>query len=112
EAGQLGELNEWLVEYKWDGIRGQLIRRNGEVYIWSRGEELITGQFPEIKEALLRFQGNFVLDGEIVAYKENRVLNFSELQKRLNRKNISKKMLEDVPAVVLAYDLLEWQGID
>lgn len=109
---ELGDLNDWQTEYKWDGIRGQFIKRNGEIFIWSRGEELVTDQFPEIKEELLKWEGNFVLDGEILAYKENQVLNFNELQKRLNRKNITKKMLYEIPVSVFAYDLLEWEGED
>ncbi|MFW2135663.1 ATP-dependent DNA ligase [Chryseobacterium sp. TY4] len=104
---ELGQPQEWLVEYKWDGIRGQFIKRNAEVFIWSRGEELVTDQFPEIRDELLKWKGNFVFDGEILAYKEGKVLNFNELQKRLNRKKLSKKMLEEIPIVVYAYDLLE-----
>lgn len=109
---ELGEKEDWLVEYKWDGIRGQLIRRNGEVFIWSRGEELVTDQFPEIAEELSLLKGEFVIDGEILAVKDGHVLNFNELQKRLNRKNITKKMLEEIPVQVFAYDLLELDGED
>ncbi|QTV05518.1 ATP-dependent DNA ligase [Faecalibacter bovis] len=108
----LGSVNEWQIEYKWDGIRGQMIKRNEEIFIWSRGEELVTNQFPEIHEELLNWKGNFVLDGEILAYKEGKVLNFNELQKRLNRKTLSKKMLDEIPVVVFAYDLLEFEGED
>ncbi|MBT2619532.1 ATP-dependent DNA ligase [Chryseobacterium sp. ISL-6] len=112
ELSELGEPNEWLIEYKWDGIRGQIIRRNDEVFIWSRGEELITEQFPEIVEAVKAMKGNFVLDGEILAVKDGKVLNFNELQKRLNRKNVTKKMLTDIPVEVFAYDLIELEGND
>lgn len=112
ELDNLGDVDQWQVEYKWDGIRGQLIKRKGEVFIWSRGEELVTHQFPEIQDALFSFEEDFVMDGELLAYKQGRVLNFSELQKRLNRKSISKKMLEEVPVVVFVYDLIEWQGED
>ncbi|SEH91199.1 ATP-dependent DNA ligase [Epilithonimonas hominis] len=108
----LGKPAEWQVEYKWDGIRGQIIRRNEEVFIWSRGEELITEQFPEIKEVVQNMKGNFVLDGEILAVKDNQVLNFNELQKRLNRKTLTKKMLLEIPIQVFAYDLLELEGND
>ncbi len=107
---ELGDVKDWQAEYKWDGIRGQFIRRKGEVFIWSRGEELITEQFPEIRDTLLQWQDDFVIDGEILIVKENKVLNFSELQKRLNRKTLSKKMMEELPVSVFAYDLLEWQG--
>ncbi|MFP3595428.1 ATP-dependent DNA ligase [Chryseobacterium sp. SIMBA_029] len=112
ELADLGEPDEWLVEYKWDGIRGQIIRRNDEVFIWSRGEELVTEQFPEIAETVKAMKGNFVLDGEILAVKEGKVLNFNELQKRLNRKTITKKMLSEIPIEVFAYDLLELEGTD
>ncbi|MGL6129570.1 cisplatin damage response ATP-dependent DNA ligase, partial [Chryseobacterium artocarpi] len=96
----------------WDGIRGQIIRRNDEVFIWSRGEELVTEQFPEITEVVKNMKGNFVIDGEILAVKENKVLNFNELQKRLNRKTLTKKMLEEIPIEVFAYDLLELEDND
>lgn len=112
EPEELGRKDEWQAEYKWDGIRGQLIKRNGEVFIWSRGEELVTEQFPEIRDDLLQWKDDFVVDGELLAFKDGRVLNFSELQKRLNRKSLSKKMLEEVPVMVFAYDLLEWNGAD
>ena len=109
---ELGTPDEWLIEYKWDGIRGQIIRRNDEVFIWSRGEELVTEQFPEIKEVVQNMKGNFVIDGEILAVKDDKVLNFNELQKRLNRKTLTKKMLSEIPIQVFAYDLLELEGTD
>ncbi len=109
---ELGTPDEWLIEYKWDGIRGQIIKRNNEVFIWSRGEELVTEQFPEVKEAVKKMKGNFVIDGEILAVKDDRVLNFNELQKRLNRKTLTKKMLSEIPIQVFAYDLLELEGND
>ncbi|MBD3904177.1 ATP-dependent DNA ligase [Chryseobacterium sp. Ch-15] len=109
---ELGTPDEWLIEYKWDGIRGQIIKRNDEVFIWSRGEELVTEQFPEIVEVIQSMKGNFVLDGEILAVKDDKVLNFNELQKRLNRKTITKKMLAEIPIEVFVYDLLELEGTD
>lgn len=109
---QLGSLSGWQVEYKWDGIRGQLIKRGNDIHIWSRGEELVTKQFPEITDALSHWKGNFVLDGEILAVKEGRVLNFSELQKRINRKNIPKSLREEVPIAVYLYDIVELEGAD
>lgn len=112
EPEELGNPDEWLVEYKWDGIRGQIIRRNDEVFIWSRGEELVTEQFPEIREVVQAMKGNFVLDGEILAVKDDKVLNFNELQKRLNRKTLTKKMLSEIPIEVFAYDLLELEDND
>lgn len=112
ELEELGDLADWQVEYKWDGIRGQLIKRDHEIFIWSRGEELITEQFPEIKAVLGQWHGSFVIDGELLACKDQQILNFSELQKRLNRKNLSKKMLEELPVTVFVYDLMEWEGED
>lgn len=112
DLDELGQPDEWLIEYKWDGIRGQIIRRNDEVFIWSRGEELVTEQFPEIKEVVQNMKGNFVIDGEILAVKDGKVLNFNELQKRLNRKTLTKKMLSEIPIQVFAYDLLELENND
>lgn len=109
---ELGKSDEWLIEYKWDGIRGQIIKRNDEVFIWSRGEELVTEQFPEIAETVQQMSGNFVIDGEILAVIDDKVLNFNELQKRLNRKTLTKKMLSEIPIQVFAYDLLELEGND
>ena len=112
ELVELGEPKDWQVEYKWDGIRGQIVKRNDEIFIWSRGEELVTSQFPELVEALSIFDQDFVIDGEILALKDNAVLLFNDLQKRLNRKNVSKKMLEDIPVGFYVYDLMEWKGED
>lgn len=105
---ELENIKNWQVEYKWDGIRSQIIKRENEVYIWSRGEELITHQFPEIVEAIEQLNGDFVIDGELIVVQNNEVANFSELQKRLNRKTITKKMLIDLPVSLYAYDLLEY----
>ena len=112
EVEQFEERKDWQAEYKWDGIRGQFIRRNNEVFIWSRGEELVSDQFPEVIDALKEMQGNFVLDGEVLPVKNGAVLNFNELQKRLNRKNISKKFLEEIPIQVFVYDIFENEGQD
>ena len=108
----LGNIQEWQIEYKWDGIRGQVIKRNEEVYIWSRGEELVTQQFPELVEEIQQWKGNFVIDGEILAMKNNAVLLFNDLQKRLNRKHVTKKLREEVPVGFYIYDLLEQEGQD
>lgn len=109
---ELGEVEEWQVEYKWDGIRGQFIKRNDEVFIWSRGEELVNAQFPELVAAFEKVEGNFVLDGEILAVVDNEVLNFNELQKRLNRKTISAKMMKEIPINTFVYDILEYENED
>ncbi|MBW8360265.1 MAG: ATP-dependent DNA ligase [Weeksellaceae bacterium] len=108
----LGERQNWQAEYKWDGIRGQFIKRNEEIFIWSRGEELVTEQFPEVVSALNQMNGNFVIDGEILVVKDNKVLNFNELQKRLNRKTIPKKMLDELPVKIFVYDILEFEERD
>src|SRR5690606_20140551 len=86
EMAELGDPDQWQIEYKRDGIRGQIVKRNGEIFIWSRGEELVTGQFPELVSAMETFDDDFVIDGEILALKDNAVLLFNDLQKRLNRK--------------------------
>lgn len=112
ELTELGEPNEWIVEQKWDGIRGQIVKRNNEIYIWSRGEELVTKQFPELVDAISNFKDDFVIDGEILAMKDNDVLLFNDLQKRLNRKNVTNKLLEEVPIGFYAYDILEFDGKD
>lgn len=107
ELSELGAPEEWLAEQKWDGIRGQIVKRNDEIHIWSRGEELVTRQFPDLVEAFSQFSDDFVVDGEILAMKDSNVLLFNDLQKRLNRKNVTKKLLQDVPVGFYAYDLLE-----
>ncbi|WP_452221986.1 ATP-dependent DNA ligase [Lacinutrix salivirga] len=112
DLNELGNTNEWQVEYKWDGIRGQIVKRNDEIYIWSRGEELVTTQFPELVDAISQLKGDFVIDGEILAIKDSTVLLFNDLQKRLNRKNVTKKLLTDVPVGFYVYDLLEINGED
>lgn len=111
EPDSLGELSEWLVEWKWDGIRAQLIRRRGMTFIWSRGEELITERFPELLPFVESLPDGTVLDGEIVGYKDG-VLPFGELQKRIGRKTLGKKILADVPVRFIAFDLLEQDGVD
>ncbi|CAN5385708.1 ATP-dependent DNA ligase [soil metagenome] len=108
----LGEVGEWQAEWKWDGIRSQLIRRGGQSFIWSRGEELISERFPELIEESVLLPNGTVIDGEILPWKEANVLPFSQLQLRIGRKNVSKKMMEDVPVIIMAYDLLELGGVD
>ncbi|MDJ0623380.1 MAG: ATP-dependent DNA ligase [Desulfocapsaceae bacterium] len=115
EPTSLGEIGSWQVEWKWDGIRAQVIRRGGQIFIWSRGEELVTERFPEIAEAAKLLADGTVIDGEILAWsvEENgAVLPFSQLQRRLGRKTVGKKLLSEVPVILMAYDLLEWGGED
>lgn len=108
----LGPVVEWQVEWKWDGMRAQVIRRRGQTFIWSRGEELITDKFPEIGAAAKALPDGLVVDGEILAWKDGRPLNFAALQQRIGRKFLGPKVLQAVPVVLMAYDLLEWNGED
>lgn len=109
---ELGPITEWQAEWKWDGIRAQVIKRAGEVFIWSRGEDLITERFPEVAADAARLPDGTVLDGEILPWREGRVLPFTELQRRIGRKNLTPKILAEVPAVLQAYDLIEHEGRD
>lgn len=108
----LGPVDDWLVEWKWDGIRGQLIRRGGETYLWTRGEELVTDRYPEIALMAERLPDGVVLDGEILAWDEGGVMPFSVLQHRIGRKKLEPKTLENAPVGFLAYDLLEEKSED
>jgi DNA ligase-1 len=112
EPETLGEPDEWQAEWKWDGIRGQLIKRNGLLFVWSRGEDLITDKFPEYKILTEKLPEGTVIDGEILPVRNGEVLNFNVLQTRIGRKNVTKKQLEEAPAGVFAYDLLEQDGED
>ncbi len=108
----LGPVRDWLVEWKWDGIRAQLIRRGGDVFLWSRGEELITERFPDIIGAMGGLPDGLVLDGEILAWGEDGVLPFAVLQQRIGRERLTPQILASAPARFLAYDLLEAEGVD
>ena len=112
EPEALGVVENWLAEWKWDGIRSQLIRRQGKTFIWSRGEELITDRFPELLEASEQLPDGTVIDGEILAWSEGEVLPFNFLQKRITRKSLSKKLLQEIPVALMAYDILEHDGVD
>jgi DNA ligase-1 len=107
----LGATADWQVEWKWDGIRAQLVKREGRLWVWSRGEELVTERFPELHSLVSGLPDGTVIDGEIVVWKDA-VQPFALLQQRIGRKTLSKKVLEDAPVAVLAYDLLEHQGDD
>ncbi|OLS61405.1 ATP-dependent DNA ligase [Pseudomonas putida] len=112
----LGPVSDWQAEWKWDGIRAQLVKRDGQLWIWSRGEELVTERFPELHALAAGLPDGTVLDGEIVVWKPDTegiaVQPFAVLQQRIGRKTLGKKLLADAPVVLLAYDLLEWQGED
>ena len=112
DVTSLGQPNEWQAERKWDGIRAQLIKRNGEVFLWSRGEELITDRFPEITRAAQDLPDGTVLDGEVLAAKDGVILPFAILQKRIGRKTLGKAILAEAPAILMVYDLLEQDAVD
>ena len=118
DAAALGDINEWQAEWKWDGIRGQIIKRNAELFVWSRGEELMTDKFPEYQQLQDLLPNGTAIDGEIIslaaAASEDRfsVLPFSALQTRIGRKNITAKQLKEAPVGFIAYDLAEENGID
>lgn len=108
----LGNGEDWQAEWKWDGIRAQMIKRNGKIFIWSRGEDLATEKFPELHPFLNALPDGTVLDGEILSFRGGSPLPFNVLQTRIGRKNLSKKILEESPVAVIAYDCLEYQGED
>ncbi len=110
----LGPPVDWLVEWKYDGIRAQVVRRAGQVWIWSRGEELVTDRFPEVVAMAQAWPDGTVLDGEILVWLpgSDRPAPFNRLQQRIGRKNLTKKILADAPVSFMAYDLLEQHGVD
>lgn len=108
----LGPREQWLAEWKWDGIRSQLIRRRGAAFIWSRGEDLVTERFPEVVAAAAQLPDGVVLDGELVAWRDGVIRPFADLQQRIGRKKLTAAILKSVPVRFLAYDLLEQQCQD
>lgn len=112
ELVQLGDAADWSAEWKWDGIRVQLIVRGGQLYLWSRGEELITDKFPELSPLAEALPEGTVIDGELLPYRDGQPLPFALLQTRIGRKAVSKRQLAEAPARIIAYDLLEWDGVD
>ena len=108
----LGTVGDWLVEWKWDGIRAQLVRRGGRVHLWSRGEELITERFPEIVAAATHLPDGTVLDGEVLAFRDAAPLPFSALQQRIGRQKQVDRLMREVPVVFMTYDIIEWGGED
>ncbi|MEO6670975.1 MAG: ATP-dependent DNA ligase [Ferruginibacter sp.] len=125
EIALLGDPGEWQAEWKWDGIRGQIIKRNNELYVWSRGEELMTEKFPEYKILETLLPNGTAIDGEIISLRSDLLLQnsddlskqfsplpFSALQTRIGRKNITKKELTAAPVGFIAYDLIEHDGLD
>lgn len=112
DPGALGEVDDWQVEWKYDGIRAQLVRRGGQNFLWSRGEDLITERFPEL--AGVRLPEGTVLDGEVLIWQpgQDAPAPFADLQKRIGRKSLSARLLAELPAVLCCYDLLEFGGVD
>jgi DNA ligase-1 len=111
DPAALGDMGDWQVEWKYDGIRAQLVRRGGQNYLWSRGEDLITERFPEL--AGINLPEGTVVDGEVLIWTQGDApAPFADLQKRIGRKTLSSKLLAELPAVLLAYDLLELDGVD
>ncbi len=109
---ELGDSQGWHAEWKWDGIRGQLIFRKGELFIWSRGEDLLTEKFPEFEAVKSFLPEGIVLDGEIMCYSNGSPLPFNLLQTRTGRKNVTLKILKEAPVVFMIYDILEYEGAD
>jgi len=109
----IGDPRDYLVEWKWDGIRGQVIRRGGRTFIWSRGEELMEARWPEIESSSELLDDGTVLDGEILPEDASgQLLPFAQLQRRIQRKTVGKKLLTEVPVVFRAFDCLEENGHD
>ncbi|MBQ4805170.1 ATP-dependent DNA ligase [Aquimarina sp. MMG015] len=112
EVSNLGNITNWYAEHKWDGIRAQVIIRNNEIFVWSRGEELVTDKYPEFQELLKIIPNGTVLDGEILPFPNGTIGTFNDLQTRIGRKTVSKNLLQKTPVILKAYDMLEWKGND
>ncbi|WP_163398224.1 ATP-dependent DNA ligase [Flavobacterium fluviatile] len=112
EVYNLGNPEDWSIEHKWDGIRSQTIIRENELYVWSRGEELVTDKYPEFQSFVGLIPNGTVIDAEILAFPEGEIGTFNDLQTRIGRKTISASLLEKVPVILKAYDILEWEGQD
>lgn len=108
----LGDCSHWNAEHKWDGIRSQTIVRNNQVFIWTRGEELVTTSYPEFEWLAQYIPNGTVIDGEILPFINGQIGSFNDLQSRIGRKVLSKKIVKEIPVVIKAYDLLEWKGAD
>ncbi|MEP0713086.1 MAG: ATP-dependent DNA ligase, partial [Algoriphagus sp.] len=108
----LGDISDWYIEKKLDGIRGQIIVRNEELFVWSRGEELLTDKFPEFTSLQTSLPNGTVLDGEVIPWKEGNPMPFQVMQTRIGRKNLSAKFLKEAPLVMVCFDILEYRGED
>lgn len=112
DVKDLGDVSEWSAEHKWDGIRSQVIVRNNELFVWSRGEELVTDKYPEFQAFVGMLPNGTVLDGEILPFPDHEIGTFNDLQTRIGRKTVSKALLKKTPVILKAYDILEWEGKD
>lgn len=112
EISAVGSPDEWSIEHKWDGIRSQTIIREDEIFIWSRGEELVTDKYPEFHSLVGNIPNGTVIDAEILAFPDNEIGTFNDLQTRIGRKTTSAALLKSNPVILKAYDLLEWDGKD
>lgn len=112
KVGALGDVSDWFAEHKWDGIRAQVIIRNNEIFVWSRGEELVTDKYPEFQAFVGAVPNGTVIDGEILPFPKGEIGTFNDLQTRIGRKTVTKALLAKVPVVLKAYDMLEWKGQD
>ncbi len=112
KVSDLGDIKDWSVEHKWDGIRSQTIFRNDALFVWSRGEELVTDKYPEFERLVKVIPNGTVIDAEILPFSNENIGTFNDLQTRIGRKTISKALLKKVPVILKAYDVLEWQGKD
>ncbi|QDO94466.1 ATP-dependent DNA ligase [Formosa sediminum] len=111
-VSSLGPITDWSIEHKWDGIRSQTIIRHHELFIWSRGEELVTDKYPEFQVFKSVLPNGTVLDGEILPYPNQNIGTFQDLQTRIGRKTVSKALLKKTPVILKVYDILEWEGKD
>ena len=112
ELANLGNPEDWSAEHKWDGIRSQTIIRDGQMYVWSRGEELVTDKYPEFASYIGVIPDGTVIDGEILPFLNGKIGSFNDLQTRIGRKTVSAAILKSNPVVIRAYDLLEWESKD
>jgi DNA ligase-1 len=112
DPSALGDVADWQIEWKWDGIRAQVIRRHGCTYVWSRGEQSMSDRFPEIEAAAALLPDGTVIDGEVMPWRDDQPLPFAQLQRRIGRTRIGPKILNEVPVILIAYDLLEYGGED